>query len=179
MHLFIKVRWLIPSLVFLGLVVSTLSEDLIVEKTSCEELGFADNLLCTTCAHIATIVADEDLVTECQSCCKEPPTVATTKYRKAILEVGQQVIHFYREVAEFIKTPLKEMPNGVEIRYTFRSRPQLLLYNEEDKEPAEVVSISRWKKDSITEFLKERLLAGEETTNLSEEDSSLGPKSDL
>mmetsp|Transcript_34044 Transcript_34044/g.42946 ORF Transcript_34044/g.42946 Transcript_34044/m.42946 type:complete len:184 (+) Transcript_34044:70-621(+) len=128
---------------------------------SCFELGFAENLLCPTCTKIESIVADEELSEDCRRCCTEPPEVENTKYSRAVLEVGKQTVKFYTEISGFITNHRKKFKN-LKLKYTFRSRPQLLMFeNKDDEEPSEVISISRWKESSIIGFLEEKLLDSE------------------
>lgn len=123
----------------------------------CENLGFTGLALCSDCRTLAEYVKDQELVSECLSCCTEDSDDAMSKvvYSGAVLEVCMRKLVFYPEVVGFIEEEKDQFP-FVKVQYAFNSPPKLIMLDEhgEDKE---TIRIDNWKREHILQFLKEKV----------------------
>ena len=133
--------------------VSLASPSLVNEKV-CIENGFDSSVLtCASCDQLKDVVGDEELETECRSCCQED--VVDVKYEQAILEVDKRFLTGLKELAEVVKMRKKLK---LDVRYQFGARPMLHMYKEEGNDVAdESLAVHSWSKDTFKEYLKAHL----------------------
>ena len=78
----------------------------VVNEKVCIENGFDSSVLtCTSCDQLKNVVGDEDLESECRSCCQED--AVDVKYEQAILEVDKRFLKGLTELAEVVKMKKK------------------------------------------------------------------------
>uniref|UniRef100_A0A7S2UUQ0 Selenoprotein F n=1 Tax=Fibrocapsa japonica TaxID=94617 RepID=A0A7S2UUQ0_9STRA len=130
------------------------------DTSQCLDWGFTENLECPTCDKIGVVLHDEEITRNCEECCKVPEVAAEIKYDKAVLEVGRSVLPLFPEVEGFYKNRRKQFSKLQTKLTRLAMRPVIHLYRDKhDEEPAESMGVSRWKEDSIVEFLDEKLQA--------------------
>ncbi|XP_015077085.1 selenoprotein F [Solanum pennellii] len=123
----------------------------------CENLGFTGLALCSDCRTLAEYVKDQELVSECLSCCTEDSDDAMSKvvYSGAVLEVCMRKLVFYPEVVGFIEEEKDQFP-FVKVQYAFNSPPKLIMLDDHG-EQKETIRIDNWKREHILQFLKEKV----------------------
>jgi hypothetical protein len=101
---------------------------------------------------VLRIVADNTIYDDCKFCCVHQ---TEEKFQRAVLEIDNRYISYMPEVEAIIK--IKSDLN-LEVKYRFGS-PQLKMYNANEDEPIEVLSVSSWTKDNFKEYIKSHLIA--------------------
>ena len=127
----------------------------VVNEKVCIENGFDSSVLtCTSCDQLKNVVGDEDLESECRSCCQED--AVDVKYEQAILEVDKRFLKGLTELAEVVK--MKKKLN-LDVKYQFGARPMLHMYKEEGNDVAdESLAVHSWSKDTFKEYLEAHLV---------------------
>ncbi|XP_059298926.1 uncharacterized protein LOC132051748 [Lycium ferocissimum] len=128
-----------------------------LSRNVCEDLGFTGLALCSDCTTLSDYVKDQELVSECLSCCTEDSEDAMSKvvYSGAVLEVCMRKLVFYPEVVGFIEEDKDKFP-FVKVQYAFNSPPKLIMLDEHG-EHKETIRIDNWKREHILQFLKEKV----------------------
>ena len=126
----------------------------VVNEKVCIENGFDSSVLtCTSCDQIKNVVGDEELESECRSCCQED--VVDVKYEQAILEIDKRFLKGLTELADVVK--MKKKLN-LDVKYQFGARPMLHMYKEEGNDVAdESLAVHSWSKDTFKEYLRAHL----------------------
>jgi len=84
--------------VLVACVASALSDDPQLRKApaECADLGFTEDLLCTTCVRVHNVTGDEKLFSECKLCCRD--TDVMQRVPKASLEVCFRSLRSFPDV---------------------------------------------------------------------------------
>lgn len=81
-------------------------------EESCQDMGFAETLLCSGCDKLAQYVKDEQLLSECRKCClEEAKSDPNQKFAFATLVVCNTCLENYPSLANFIRDRAKKYPN--------------------------------------------------------------------
>lgn len=119
----------------------------------CLDFGFDPSVLrCDTCTSVVDIMGEASVASRnCLACCNEESTVT---YARAVLELDKRSLSFYPELQAVLD-------RKKELKLTVRNRAgsaKLLMFREkEDKEPAEVLAVDAWHRDTFADFLQSHL----------------------
>eukprot|EP00755_Sulcionema_specki_P020811 Sspe_Gene.72851::Locus_43655_Transcript_1_1_Confidence_1.000_Length_501::g.72851::m.72851 len=124
---------------------------------TCQQLGFGDDLVCTTCDRMQKKVADPELVAECRKCCLDVGGAATV-FDRAVLEMDKRQAQWIPELGVFVKQHLSAFPK-LKVKYIHGRQPTVVLYatGKDGKEESDSVLVSTWKADQIVEYLNAKL----------------------
>eukprot|EP01117_Protostelium_nocturnum_P014887 TRINITY_DN5715_c0_g1_i1.p1 TRINITY_DN5715_c0_g1~~TRINITY_DN5715_c0_g1_i1.p1 ORF type:complete len:154 (-),score=46.15 TRINITY_DN5715_c0_g1_i1:129-590(-) len=128
------------------------------DKKKCLELGFGEDLLCSSCDDLKTFVKDKSLHEECASCCQASQKEnegKTTQFSEGKLIVCKWKLGRFPHVSEFIEKRAEFFPH-LQIEYRTYADPILQLTNSEGE--VETLRIEGWKTENIEEFLRGNLV---------------------
>jgi len=118
-------------------------------------MGYGESLMCSDCKKLAHHVNDDQMLTECQSCCTAETNAAQQiQYVSGTLEVCQWKIGRFPEVKDFIDNKAPTYPN-LKIDWKRGADPSLVMKNPDGSE--DQISINTWKTGTLSEFLDAKL----------------------
>ena len=149
-----------PLLVAILLLVTCIHCIQALSPEECLQKGFNPDILqCPSCEVLSQSVGEEQLISDCKSCCIDVSSEDIV-YSRAILEVDKRFLSVYSDLSDVIKM---RKSIGLEVRYIPGSRPHLLLYSKiDDSTAADSLSVGTWSKDTLLDYLKSHLKQTEE-----------------
>eukprot|EP00931_Biecheleriopsis_adriatica_P102576 TRINITY_DN77524_c0_g1_i1.p1 TRINITY_DN77524_c0_g1~~TRINITY_DN77524_c0_g1_i1.p1 ORF type:complete len:175 (+),score=46.90 TRINITY_DN77524_c0_g1_i1:84-608(+) len=145
------------------------ADDVKLDSKECAELGFTQDLRCTTCTRLQEFLPSGDqkgaedsgkLLKECQSCCQSS---GEEVFKRAELYVCPSQIKFDQDIEDFVKRKADAFKD-LEVKRQDGVRTTLLLFREGEKvsedsrsSKGERVNIQGWKSDEIRDFLSMKL----------------------
>eukprot|EP01088_Endostelium_zonatum_P000516 TRINITY_DN10768_c0_g1_i1.p1 TRINITY_DN10768_c0_g1~~TRINITY_DN10768_c0_g1_i1.p1 ORF type:complete len:180 (+),score=40.71 TRINITY_DN10768_c0_g1_i1:14-553(+) len=127
-----------------------------INYEECRGKGFTENLMCSRCEQLSTFVNDSEIISDCFSCCTNDSNTDML-YSFAVLQVNANYLWMFPQINTFIDGKAAKYVN-LEVEYpTFGVVPTLVFYNEH-KEIVDTVQIDRWRLDTITDFLDQKLM---------------------
>lgn len=123
-------------------------------ERSCIEAGFSPQLVsCTDCGSLEEYVRDEQIVAECKKCCVKSAAEQTLKFTSAFLEVCPYRLNGLPQIKDFIDKRSKKY-TSLEVNFKYGAYPRLILSGSEG---TDTVRIDNWRKESIEEYLQDKL----------------------
>lgn len=154
--------WIWAASIAMSVADSSLGGAAINAATSCFEQGFAESLRCSTCNQLAELVTDESLANGCRACCQQDDKLTSNfkHYAAARLILDKRSMATYKELQSFIDQQASNY-STLQIVWQRQWRPTLLLFDNSQMlgEPAEVLSVDRWDRAAMQEYLSHHLVA--------------------
>merc|ERR1719217_1332881 len=137
----------------------------------CNDLGFSESLLCTTCDRLrdflpsgaatqkkAAAADSEKLISECNSCCKAE---SSQVYAKAIFYTDPFSVEVNQDIEDFVKRKADAFPNlKVKLVDGARTTIQLFREGEDEDNSNEYINAHGLKSDEIRDFISLKLGKG-------------------
>lgn len=120
------------------------------DNQQCLSYGFnsAESMSCSVCETLLKVTGEKQLNDECLQCCTSS---SNEIYELAVLEVDKKTAKMYVNIVDIMK---KSEELDLVLRHRRGSRPTLLMYKErDDEEASEVIGVSSWTADVLTEYI--------------------------
>ncbi|CAG9531458.1 unnamed protein product [Cercopithifilaria johnstoni] len=124
-----------------------------LNRQICQERGFnSESLECSSCADLPQFHLDE-LVADCNSCCRKDYVETKQKYPLAHIEICECNLGRFPQAEAFVKSSMvKKWGTCVKVHHVRGTLPTIKLLDAQG-EVQKIMNIEKWDTDTITEFL--------------------------